>query len=278
MKVMKRLLDTIGILPPAVALVLFVGLGAPTLGSLVFDYDPSLSDSHRTVYVRGSVPAAWLDGLASLRDGDAATALGQLTIAESQCGVAPPQLLRTRLHAALAAGDVVDAELTVEKLAMREGDEALRAFVVGFAEYTRCVRTGLAAQQPGADPTAFDRAIRHATAAALAFRAAGIAAEGGDWPAARRNAERASIHRTELRRKKEQVERDRQREQDQEQEPDPDEVQEIEQELRLDEDLGLLSAAELQALLQRLARAREEKRGVRGAARSVRSANVEQDW
>lgn len=275
---MRRRLETIGLWPPAVALAVVALWGAPTWSAMLRSGEAPPAGDDR-VLVWAAVPASWLDGLSRLRDGDAAAALRELVVAEALCGVAPPPLLRARLHAALAAGDQVDAELTAEKLALRAGEEALRDFVVGFAEYARSGRAAFEAEQPGADPTAFDRAIRHATAAALAFQAASLAAETGEWAAARRNAERAANRRAELLRKKERAERDQQREpKEQEAAPDPDDVEQIEQELQLADDAGLLSPAELQAVLQRLARAEDEKRGARRAVRDQRSAAVEQDW
>jgi hypothetical protein len=267
----KRLLAAVGIAPPVVALAVLALLGAQSFGARGGEPRPEA--------VWGAVPQAWLDGLLSLRAGDAAAALRQLSAAETACGVAPPPLLRARLGAALAAGDWVDAELTAEKLALRAGEAALRDFVVGLAEYARSERAGLEAEQPGADPTAFDRAIRHATAAALAFQAASLGDRQRDWAAARRNAERAAERRADLQRKQEQAQRDREQQRHrQEPEPDPAELEQIEQELKLVDDAGLLSPAELQALLQRLARAVDVKRGVRLAARSRRSAAVEHDW
>jgi hypothetical protein len=264
------------LLPSLVAAALSAALAAVTL------IHPAAADEER---VWGPVPAPWLDGLAVLRDhdGDAAAALRELALAEAELARslagAPPPLLRARLHAAILAGDLVDAEASVEKLAVRDDAEDLRAFVTGLAAFARGELAAQQAQQPGSDPFAWDRAIRQATAAAVAFQAASLAHAGADWPLARRNAERAAAARSELQRQREQAERDRQRQPDPK--PDetrPDEIVPIEQELRRPDDPGLLSAAELQAMLERLRQAEEEKRGVRRAAISARSAGVEQDW
>src|SRR5262245_3721797 len=107
---MRRLRRAVGLLPPLVALASFVLLGAAALGPLMLDAEPPSATEHQTVCVCGAVPDAWLDGLASLRATDAAAALRQLALAESQLGVAPPPLLRARLHAALQSGEMTDAE------------------------------------------------------------------------------------------------------------------------------------------------------------------------
>ena len=281
---MSRLPGWSGVVPLLVVGATFSFFAGPTLFGLGVGGDVFLH-SERAEYARGSVPDAWLDGLAALRAGDHQAAHEQLALAESQLESAPDLLLRQRLHAALACGDERAAEWTVEKLAVRgsgyaESDvEPLRDFVFGCARAAQSQRYGLEAEQPGADPTAFDRAIRDATAAALAFQSAALAAPDTLGPAARRNAERVLLRRGELQRKQDLAERDRKREQDQQQpEPDPDTLEQIEQELRLTEDQGLLSATELQALLRRLAEAEQEKRGIRRAVRERNSTSVEQDW
>lgn len=252
----------------AAAAALLVGLRAVGFGATSVD----------APLVWTAVPDAWLDGLESMRGGDAKQALQLLRLAESQVEKAPPELLRARLAAALAAADGVDAEATAEKLAVRADAEALRAFVLGLAEFARCQLATRQAKLPGGDPGAFDRAIRTATASARAFVDACVLHEDGDWPAARRNAERVLAVRQELVRLQEQQKRDQQKEKDQER-PEPKiEPQQIEQELPRPEDQALLSPADLQALLQRLSTAETEKRGVRRAVRDARSAAVEQDW
>lgn len=277
MSAARRLLRAVGIAPPLVALATFAVLALATFVPFAAGGGAD-AGAARPVPVRTAVPDAWLDGLAALRAGDAAAALQALRVAESRLGEAPPVLLRARLFAATLAGDGVDAELTAEKLALRTGAEDVRWFVVGLAEAARSERAGLQAQQPGADPAAFDRAIRHAAAAALAFEAASLLHEDRDWPAARRNAERLLARRHELQRRRDQAERDRRREQEPQQ-PEPQiEPEPVEQEIRRPDDAGLLTAAELQALLRRLAEAEDEKRSVRRAVRDARSAAVEQDW
>lgn len=225
-----------------------------------------------------AVPDGWLAGLESLRAGDAKQALLQLRSAEAELEKAPPELLRVRLAAALAAADGVDAEATAEKLAMRANAESLAAFVRGLAEFARCQLATRQAKLPGGDPGAFDRAIRTATESARAFVDACVRHEDGDWPAARRNAERVLAVRADLVRQQEQQKRDQQKEKDPDR-PEPRiEPQEVAQELPPPDEQTFLSPADLQALLQRLATAENEKRGVRRAVRDARSVAVEQDW
>ncbi len=282
---MGRLKRWIGIGPVLVALLTALFFSSLTLYSLATGTPSMLFSETPFVQVLGPVPTAWLDGVRALNGGDVETAHERLALAESQLESVPGVLLRQRLHAALAFGDERAAEWTVEKLAVhavgnaRSDVEPLRDFVLGCARAAQSQRYGLEAEQPGADPTAFDRAIRDATAAALAFQSAALTAPDTLGPAARRNAERVLLRRGELQRKKDQAERDQKREQDQQQpEPDPDTLEQIEQELRLGEDQGLLSATELQALLRRLAEAEHEKRGIRRAVRERNSISVEQDW
>lgn len=258
-----------------VGVVAFAALFA--IGHLLLSNGGARAD--QPVPVWGAVPGEWLDGLSHLHDGDPSSALRQLAAAEAKLGAAPPPLLRARLHAGILARDLVDAESTAEKLALRAGDEDLREFVVGLAEFSRAEIAGGQARLPGADPGAYDRAIQKAAAAAAAFQRASLLHRESDWPAARRNAERAATLRTELQRQRDAAERDRKREGDQKpDETKPDEILEIEPPLPVPEDLGLLSATDLQAMLQRLRRAEQEKRDVRRAVHAARSGSAEHDW
>lgn len=272
---MNRLVRSIGLWPLVLASVTLLALATAELGRL------SARDetAHSAVpLVWTEVPDEWLDGLERLREGDAPGAQQLLRLAESHLDEAPSSLLRARLAAALLAADGIDAEATVEKLALRSSAEPLRAFVLGLAEFARCQLAGRQAKLPGGDPGAFDRAIRTATASARAFQTASLLHEGREWPLARRNAERVLAVRQELVREQEKQKRDQQREQDK-QEPEPKiEPQRIEDELPRPELDAMLSPSELQALLQRLAAAENEKRGARRAARDARSTAVEQDW
>lgn len=252
----------------AAAAALLVGLRAFGFGG----------ESPSAPLVWTAVPDAWLHGLEAMRGSDAKKALELLRLAESELAKAPPELLRARLAAALAAADGVEAEATAEKLAMRTNAEALAAFVRGLAEFARCQLATRQAKLPGGDPGAFDRAIRTATESARAFVDACVLHGSGDWPEARRNAERVLAVRQDLVRQQEQQKRDQQKEKDPDR-PEPRiEPQEVAQELPPPEEQALLSPADLQALLQRLATAETEKRGIRRAVRDARSAAVEQDW
>ncbi|MBK8100367.1 MAG: hypothetical protein IPK26_24990 [Planctomycetes bacterium] len=235
------------------------------------------ADANDAPWVWTAVPDAWLAGLAALRAGDAANALQLLRQAEAQLDAAPPTLLHVRLAAALAAGDGVDAEATAEKLALRADAAAVRAFVQGLVGFTRCQIAARQAKLPGADPGAYDRAIRAATDAARAFETASLLQIDRHWPAATRNAERVLAVRHELVRQRDQQQRDQQREKDPDQPEPPEQPKQIEQELP-QPGADRLTPFELQAVLQRLAAAENEKRGVRSALRDANSAAVEQDW
>jgi hypothetical protein len=225
----------------------------------------------------GPVPPAWLLGLELLRAGAHAEAAAALASAEDELESPPPALLQARLHAALLAKQMRVAEFTAEKLAVAGDADAMLDFVRGLAAYERARAARFEAEQPGADPTAFDRGMLEARRAAAAFQRASLAA-GGDWPAARRNAERALVLLADLERKKQQREQQAKRERDRQPPPDPDEVQREEHELPLDDRSRLLTAAELEALLDRLAEAEQEKRALRREAQRARSTAVERDW
>lgn len=264
------------LLRPVAVPLAFAGVVATIAGYRAAAPSPDADRPAHVVWT--TVPDGWIAGLAALRDGDAKQALAELRGAESAFEVAPVELSRARLAAALAAADGMDAEATAEKLAMRTGAESLRAFVHGLAEHARCQLAARQAKLPGSDPGAFDRAIRSADEAARAFVDACLLHEDREWPAARRNAERVLALRQDLVRQREQQKRDQRREKDPDRkEPEP-ERKKFEDAPPPPEERALLTPADLQALFRRLATAENEKRGVRRAVRDARSAAVERDW
>src|SRR5205814_5841281 len=104
--------------------------------------------------------------------------------------------------AALRAGDL-DRARALSEQAATEGGEAYasrRDFVRGNVAFAKSEAAEAAAGRPGADRTLMERARAFAEDALAAWRAA--AQSRADWPAARRNVERALLRLDRLREKK----------------------------------------------------------------------------
>lgn len=176
-----------------------------------------------------------------------AEALEAFTRAEGEAGIkAPPELYYNQALAALAAGETTRAATAAERAAARDPKRftRLRDFVLGNAAFARCEAlekdldaSGGLPQGPQGPlapmtsvktplPEAFDPAIRLAESARDAWIAAARGAE--DWPAARRNAERAIVKIEELQKKKEEARKRKkeQEKQDSEDKKDQDENRE----------------------------------------------------
>jgi hypothetical protein len=104
--------------------------------------------------------------------------------------------------AALRAGDL-DRARSAAEAAATEGGPAFagaRDFVRGNVAFARSEAAEAAAARPGADPTTMEAARSFAEDALAAWRSA--ASSRADWPAARRNVERALLRLARLREKK----------------------------------------------------------------------------
>jgi hypothetical protein len=216
-------------------------------------------------------------------------ALAAFTAAEQNLGdAAPVELLINRSLAALGAGDLRVAELCAEKAAARGGEDwfGLRDFLIGCAAYQRAERAEAEAGLLEADPTSFDRALLEAATALRSWRLA--AASRNDWPAARRNVERALLKLESLRAAREEA-RNRQqatKEKTQEQlpEPQPEDPAEEQggdldaQDLTAQQDPRTLSRQQLAQLFEQLAAKEREKRALRRAAQQRSASKVEKDW
>ena len=110
-----------------------------------------------------------------------------------------------------------------------------------------------------------------------------------DWPAARRNVERALLKLADLRKKKAQAEERQRRRSDPEPRPDPkkkpplpepEAPPEKKEELAPDKKPGEkeLSPAEVRGLIEALARKENEKITLRRSQQRKRAATVERDW
>ncbi|MAB80946.1 MAG: hypothetical protein CMJ89_16490 [Planctomycetes bacterium] len=240
----------------------------------------------------GLVLFGWLgmaDGVTAYNGGRYAEASETFARAEERAGHgAGPELLFDRALAALRAGDLRVAEYSAEKAVVRGGAEfeSLRIFLFANAAFGRSLRAEAEAGLRDADPTAFGRAIDHLGRAIELWRVAAMRNDfHGDWPAARRNLERALRKLEELEKKKEEAEQNQNKKKEKEpeqkqEEPteDPDAQSEEQERQATPQPEVDLSSAELAQLFERLRAMEREKRELRQERRRVRSADVEKDW
>ncbi len=229
------------------------------------------------------------DGVAAYQAGRYPNAHAAFAAAERRAGdAADAVVLYDRALAALRAGKLRDAEWSIEKAVVRGGVgiDGVREFVHGNTAFARCRRAEAELTLTDPEPTAFDRAIGHAEAARDAWiRATEIA---GDWPAARRNVERALLELADLRKQRDEAQQRQRARQEKQAVPSPkperpedqprEPGQETERPPAPQGDPDALNAQQIEALLARLAETEQEKRAVRRAERASRSADVERDW
>lgn len=226
-------------------------------------------------------------GIAAYREGRFRDALEAFRSAETRAGdAASAELLYDRARAALAVGELVEAQIAAEKAAARGGDRflALRDFLEGSVAFERCLRAEVMVSGPDARPGAFDRPIRRAREARDAWIRA--AASRADWPQARRNLERALLKLEQLERQQAELrQQDVQDEQkkDDRNRPDPRLADQRQREERgsapeLDLIDDELTPEQVLALFERLDEKEREKGALRRAQRRVRQQDVEKDW
>jgi hypothetical protein len=227
------------------------------------------------------------DGVAAFRAGRFDAAQAAFAAAARAAGREQQGLLHCdEALAALHAG-ALDAAEAAARAASREGadkDDGLRGacdFVLGSVAFERARRAEADARAPGAPSYAFDRAIALCDAARQAWQHAAVTR--ADWPAARRNVERARVRLAEL-------ERERAKAQQQEQQggeagaaPQPVAVPRPapapttlasatvapERELAPDE---------VERLFEKLDQQERNKRLLRQARRTATATRVEKDW
>ncbi|MGQ0613754.1 MAG: hypothetical protein ACT4PV_08465, partial [Planctomycetaceae bacterium] len=164
------------------------------------------------------------------------------------------------------------------------GDPSVAAhcdFLLGSIAFKRCELAERQASTPEAEPFAFDVAIRYCDTAREAWERAAMGRD--DWPAARRNVERALLNRDELARKKAEAERRRDRPPRPKPQPKPqpgegEDRRKPDQPPREDPAIAELSREEVLRLFDKLQRKEEEKRTVRTERRRAESSGVERDW
>ena len=222
------------------------------------------------------------EGVRAYEEGRFRDAYEAFTEAEYAAGnAASAALLYNRALAALHVGELRAAEFSAEKSAARGGPEfaGLRDFLLGNAAFIACQRAEAEANLRDADPTSLGRAINHARTAGDFWQLAALSRP--DWPAARRNVERALLKLEELEQQKAEAEANQapKTEAEPKPPPEPDEpTEEIEQDPTLQEAPPELTPEEIGRLLEKLAQIENEKRTLREAWQRMRTANVENDW
>ena len=218
-------------------------------------------------------------------------------------GSAAPEVLHNLALSALAARELGEAEKAATRLAGADDldDAGMGDFLMGNVAFARA---GLAADQARAveaEPFAFEIAIRHTQTAAEAWGRA--ASTRDDWPAARRNVERALRLGETLREEQQEAARTRDRKTaggggarvrpipvdtggpdtgpdgtQTPQPPTPDAGSETEP----GEAAGVsdveLTPDQVLGLIERLSAKEREKRDVRQEQRRAAQAGVEKDW
>ncbi len=224
-------------------------------------------------------------GVAAYRDGRFADALASFAAADRAAGdAASAELLVDLSLAALRAGDVDAAARAADRAAARGGPrfEEIAAFLRGNVSFARAERAAAIANQPEAEPFAFDSALAHARAAEDSWRRAALSR--GDWPEAVRNVERARAQVAAIERAKAEAEKKRAaNRKTREAQPDPKRKpasapnttpETVKPAQQADDDGGDV----LRRVLARLDRNERAKRELRKAERRVHAAEVERDW
>jgi hypothetical protein len=225
------------------------------------------------------------EGMRAYDEGRHRDALAALTGAEQAAGNdAPAELLFDRALAALRVRDLRTAELCADKAAARGGApfSAPCDFVLGNAAFARAELAAAEAGLSDPDPTAFARAIAQVEAAREHWIRAAAARD--DWPAARRNVERAQRALEDLRRKQDEAEANRRARRAPPPEPQPappppdvGSGEQVEQ-AAAPQTAGALTLGEVERLLALLERKEREKQALRTARQKMRRPVTEQDW
>lgn len=212
-------------------------------------------------------------GVEALRAGEARVALGHLRAAIARRGEHAPGALHVDAAlAALAVGDDEAAAASVEAAAARRVDDrGLVDFVRGVVAYRRALEVERRTADPAAEVAAFEPAVVHARAAADAFTRA-LSARDVDWPAARRNLERALAVLERAARRADPTPPDEPQDDEADDDADDDE-----EEIELPAHLAELPAARIDALLDVLASKQRDKRALRERDQRRRTTG-DRDW
>ncbi len=193
-----------------------------------------------------------------------------LALCLAGCGHSEAELEYAAARAALVAGDHAEAERRAEAAARAGGDrfEALRAFLRGNVAFARCEMFEPAAE--AGDNEAYKSALKNAEDALAYWRWA--AKSRDDWPAARRNVERALFKLAALREKR------RDGKQKPPQPPAPTDGDEAKPPPDSPLEEKDLPAGEVLGLFDVLVRRDAEKIKLRRAQRATAKDRVERDW
>ncbi len=195
------------------------------------------------------------------------------TLVAAGCGQGESEILAARALAALRDGRLDDAE----EAARRGATPGFDDFVRGNVAFARSEGLEPDASKPGAPPALFERMVADAEDALAHWRLA--AASRADWPAARRNVERALLRLERLReRKRESERRNRPDPPPPPPEPAPDETEPPPPEARPELEEAALPEEAVRALLDLLVKKEEQKRELRRERRAAAGAEVERDW
>lgn len=206
-----------------------------------------------------------------------------LALAEAAGPAAGPELLHNMAWTSLRLQRNRDAEAAAQRL-LELADPAERAaghFLLGLSAFQRAERAAAAARLQDAEPMAWQSAQRSAEAALRAFLLAlnEARAPRGEWPSARRNAERAHRLWQALRDEAAQQAPPPPKQEPDAPEPTPEPEPDANPEEQLPEaQLQPLSAAETAQLLQRLQQREREKRLLRQAQQRSTVVAGERDW
>jgi len=204
-------------------------------------------------------------------------------LAEAAGPAASPELLQNLALTSLRLQRNRDAEAAAQLLVGLEDRAECAAghFLLGLSAFQRAERAAAAARLQDAEPMAWQSAQRSAEAALRAFLLAEEQADGlrGEWPAARRNAERAHRLLVALRDEAAQQAPPPPKQEPDAPEPTPEPEPDANPEEQLPEaQLQPLSAAETAQLLQRLQQREREKRLLRQAQQRNAVVAGERDW
>lgn len=225
------------------------------------------------------------DGVALFRAGrfEEARAAFESAAARTRDAADAGRLRYDAALAALRAGNLDAAEAAARAATTSGGDELRGAceMLLGNVAFERARAAEADARVPGAPSYTFDRAIALCDAARQSWQRAALTRE--DWPAARRNVERAVALLAEL-------ERERANAQQQEQQggegngqppPRPVEVPQPAPPVTKPADVAAereLPPDEVERLFEKLDEQEQKKRLLRDARREAAAPTVERDW
>lgn len=238
------------------------------------------------------------DGVRAYREGRFQDALRAFAAAEREAGESvAPEVLYNKALAALAVGDLLEAESSAERAAGRGGPqyEALRDFLRGNVAFVRCEAAEVTADTPEAGDMGLESAISHGMSARAYWQRAAMTRD--DWPEARRNVERALLKLKSLELKRDAREAQKRKEREakpkplpmptnpDEEPPQPEERTDPENRGEVEsEDVPApatvieLSPEQVRHLIGKLKEIEAEKRRLREAVRRTGPLRVYRDW